>query len=217
MTTLSPSSSNQSAPPPADKPAVGSPDASININLAQLASRSESKHTSTTKSPQHDAPAYASDEISIRQMLPPPPTSKSFSTLDETALFYYGSDFAHLDSEPITRVASMSPEELFKAEIDLESNGNDHYNRLDRPSSGEKATTHRHRASSAPQKPTDLSTVSRKFEMHSFTTIHCSGVVAGNKAEMAKPTAQEWVADIDCVSDIFGAMLADGDRVGPFI
>lgn len=212
MTTLSPSSSNIPAPPPDKKPVADPPAASLNIDLAQLASRFESEHTLTTKTLKQDA-SIVPDEISIRQMMP----SKSFSTLDETSLFYYGADFAHLDSTAITRVASMSPEESFKAELDLEKNGSDRYDRLDRPYNGEKAVAQRHRAFSAPQAPVDLSVVSKKLTMHVNPIVKRSGVAAEKETARIKPTAQEWVADIDCVSDIFGAMLADGDRIGPFV
>lgn len=142
---------------------------------------------------------------------------KSFTALDETAFFYYGQDFVHLDSAAITRVASMSPEESFKAELDLENNGSDRYKRSDRPCNRDKFVPSRHRAFSAPQEPLDLSLVNRKLSTHANPTVKCCGNPTENKSATVKPTAKEWVADIDRVSDIFGAMLADCDRIGPFM
>lgn len=213
MTALSPSPSTLPAPARATAP----PDISLNADLAQLASRFESEHTPSTKTSKQGDFAIATDETNSRQTLPSSSVSKTFTTLGETAIFYFGQDFAHLDSAAITRVASMSPEESFKAELDLEKNGNDRYKRSDRPCNRDKDVPHRHRAFSAPQEPIDLPLVNRKLSMLAAPTVKCSGVPTDNGSVTVKPTAKEWVADIDCVSDIFGAMLADGDRIGPFM
>lgn len=150
-------------------------------------------------------------------MLPSSPFSKSFTALDETAIFYYGQDFIHLDSAAITRVASMSPEESYKAELGLENNGSERCKRSNRPCNRDNFVPHRCRAFSAPQEPIDLPLVNRKLSIHANATVKCSGIPSDSGGAIVKPTAKEWVADIDRVSDIFGAMLADCDRIGPFM
>lgn len=144
----------------------------------------------------HRTPAYNS---------PPMPP------IDETAIFYSGLDFTPLNSGSITRVASMSPEMSSKAELGLKKDGSGQHNHSSKLDSGNGTFAPRHRAFSAPVDGVDLSLLNKKLETNVGPQRGPPEPRVGNRA-MHKPTAQEWVADIDCVSDIFGAMLADGDR-----
>lgn len=131
--------------------------------------------------------------------------------IDETAIFYSGLDFTPLNSASITRVASMSPEMSSKAELDLNKNGSGQRGPSYKQDSTDSTFAARHRAFSAPVDGVDLGLLNKKLEtdVGAFRSPLKSPV---NNQVMHKPTAKEWVADIDCVSDIFGAMLADGDR-----
>lgn len=145
----------------------------------------------------HRTPAYNS---------PPMPP------IDETAIFYSGLDFTPLNSGSITRVASMSPEMSSKAELDLKKDGSGQHSCSNKSDSSDGTFAPRHRAFSAPVEGVDLGLLNQKLQTD--VRGHMRGPPeppVGNRA-MHKPTAQEWVSDIDCVSDIFGAMLADGDR-----
>lgn len=131
--------------------------------------------------------------------------------IDETAIFYSGLDFTPLNSASITRVASMSSEMSSKAELDLNKNASRQHSRSAKHDSTDSTFAPRHRAFSAPVDGIDLGLLHKKLA--SDVGAHGSPPRSPvNNQAMHKPTAQEWVADIDCVSDIFGAMLADGDR-----
>lgn len=132
--------------------------------------------------------------------------------IDETAIFYSGLDFTPLNSASITRVASMSPEMSSKAELDLNKKGSiGQHGRSNKQDSTDSTFASRHRAFSAPVDGVDLGLLNKKLETDAVAHRGPPEPSVNNRA-MHKPTAQEWVADIDCVSDIFGAMLADGDR-----
>jgi hypothetical protein len=136
--------------------------------------------------------------------------SPPFPPIDETAIFYSGLDFTPLNSASITRVTSMSPEMSLKAELDLKKDGSSQHG----PSNGLGSTfAPRHRAFSAPVDGVDFGLLNKKLETDVGTNRGPPEPPVGNRA-MHKPTAKEWVADIDCVSEIFGAMVADGDRGG---
>jgi hypothetical protein len=139
--------------------------------------------------------------------------SPPFPPIDETAIFYSGLDFAPLNSAAMTRVASMSPEMSLKAELDLKDESFSQHGPSNGPGSSDSTFVPRHRAFSAPVDGVDLGMLNKKLEKDVDTHKGTSKFLVDNR-EMHKSTAQEWVADIDCVSDIFGAMLADGDRGG---
>jgi hypothetical protein len=138
--------------------------------------------------------------------------SPPFPPIDETAIFYSGLDFTPLNSASITRVTSMSPEMSSKAELGLNKHSSGQHGPYNKPDSSDSTFAPRHRAFSAPVDGVDLGMLNKKLELNS--SARKSPKSPANKQAMHKPTAQEWVADIDCVSDIFGAMLADGDRGG---
>jgi len=132
--------------------------------------------------------------------------------IDETAIIYFGLDFTPLNSASITRVASMSPEMSLKAELDLNKSGSvGHHGRSNKQDSTDSTFATRHRAFSAPVDGVDLGLLNKKLEPDAGAYLGPPEPSVNNRP-IRKPTAQEWVADIDCVSDIFGAMLADGDR-----
>jgi hypothetical protein len=131
--------------------------------------------------------------------------------IDETAIFYSGLDFTPLNSASITRVASMSPEMSSKAELDLNKHSSGQHARSNKRDTSESTFAPRHRAFSAPVEGVNLGLLNKKLETD-FSARKSAPKSPANNQAMHKPTAQEWVADIDCVSDIFGAMLADGDR-----
>ena len=133
--------------------------------------------------------------------------------IDETAIFYSGLDFTPLNSASITRVASMSPGMSLKAELDLKKDSSGQHGRSNRPDNRDSAFAPRHRAFSAPVDVVDLGLLNKKLEID-VSTREGPSESPVSKSVIHKPTAQEWVADIDCVSDIFGAMVADGDRGG---
>jgi hypothetical protein len=139
--------------------------------------------------------------------------SPLFPPIDESAIFYSGLDFTPLNSASITRVASMSPEMSLKAELDLKKDDSGQHGGFKRQDSIDSTFAPRHRAFSAPVDGVDLGILNKKLETD-VSTHRGTSKSSANNQEMHKPTAQEWVADIDCVSDIFGAMLADGDRGG---
>ena len=151
----------------------------------------------------------ASGQISINRS--PAYFSPPMPPIDETAIFYSGLDFTPLNSASVTRVASMSPEISFKAELDFNKNGSGQHGRSTKQDSTDSTFAPRHRAFSAPVDGVDLVLLNKQLETDAGAYRGPPEPPVNNRA-MHKPTAQEWVADIDCVSDIFGAMLADGDR-----
>lgn len=98
-----------------------------------------------------------------------------------------------------------------KAELGLKKDGYDQQGRTNKTDSGNNHFAPRHRAFSAPVDGVDFGLLNKKLETDVGPQRGPPAPPVGNRA-MHKPTAQEWVADIDCVSEIFGAMLADGDR-----
>ena len=107
----------------------------------------------------------------------------------------------------------MSPEMSSKAELDLEKDASDQHDCPSKPNNRDSTFARRHRAFSAPVDGVDLGLLNKKLETDVSTAV-VSPEPPVSSGEIHKPTAQEWVADIDCVSDIFGAMVADGDRGG---
>ena len=154
---------------------------------------------------------HVSGQITINRT--PAHFSPPLPPIDETAIFYSGLDFTPLNSASITRVASMSPEMSLKAELDLEKEGSGQHSRSTRSNNRDSAFARRHRAFSAPADGVDLGLLNKKLATKTSADV-VSPDLSVNSHVVHKPTAQEWVADIDCVSDIFGAMVADGDRGG---
>jgi hypothetical protein len=180
--------------------------ASIFHPRKQLESISESATTIRTT---NAMATQISGQTSINHTYYSPPMPPT----DETAIFYSGLDFTPLNSAAITRVASMSPEMSSKAELDLNKDGSGHHGRPSKPNNRDGAFARRHRAISAPVDGVDLGLLNKKLETDLRTDAGAPEPSVDVEV-MQKPTAQEWVADIDCVSDIFGAMVADGDRGG---
>jgi hypothetical protein len=97
-------------------------------------------------------------------------------------------------------------------ELDLKKEDPGQHARSNNHDTSDSTFAPRHRAFSAPVEGVDLDMLNKKLQTD-FSARKSPKSPENNHA-MHKPTAQEWVADIDCVSDIFGAMLADGDRGG---
>lgn len=143
----------------------------------------------------------------------PGSSQNSFVPIDETSTFYVGPEFAPLSSVIATRLASLSPGGFPKAEFDLEKGGSSQHGRFCSHSSHEVSIGTRHRGLSAPVSIVDLDLLKKKLVTDDSGSVHSfRSETDGGSAP--KPTAQEWTADIDCVSDIFGPMVADGDRGG---
>jgi hypothetical protein len=170
----------------------------------------EHKHDSSSNPPKKTTSTNSSDQyININRT--PASLQNSYVPIDETAILYSGQDFTLLDSATVSRVTSMSPEEALKVELDLKKDDSGHDSCFGRPCDQDKSLAPRDRSFSAPQGRLDLASLNRKLMagMHSGLSRSRAG-----KRVTQKPTAQEWVSDIDCVSDIFGSMVADGDRGG---
>jgi hypothetical protein len=199
-------------------PAINYQEASF-IDHFQLAGRLHSehehkhehkhKHNSSSNPPKKTTSPNPSDQYTNINRTPAS-LQNSYVPIDETAIFYSGQDFTPLDSATVSRVTSMSPEEALKAELDLKKDDSGHDSCFGRPCDQEKSLAPRDRSFSAPQGRLDLASLNRKL----MAGMHSGLAKARAKRVAKKPTAQEWVSDIDCVSDIFGSMVADGDRGG---
>jgi hypothetical protein len=186
------------------------------IDHLQLVGRSDSehehkhkhKHDSSSNPLKQNTSTKSTDQyININRT--PESLQNSYVPIDETAIFYSGQDFTPLNSANISRVMSMSPEEALKAELDLNKEGSGHDDRF---GSRDRSIT-RDRSFSAPDGNIDLVSLHKKLVMKIHEGLE-SPRSRVRKRVAQKPTAQEWVSDIDCVSDIFGSMVADGDRGG---
>lgn len=106
----------------------------------------------------------------------------------------------------------MTTEEATKAEHALQEHGDQWYERsglFDRHNSSDSIFHSRYRAFSAPISGVNPPSLNEKMSTAG------KAVKAEPKHRCAgthKPTAQEWVADIICVSGVLEAMLADDDR-----
>jgi hypothetical protein len=185
------------------------------IDFFQLAGRlhseheHEDKHDPSSNPPMQTTSTKSSDQyININRS--PESLQNSYVPIDETAIFYSGLDFTPLDSATISRVTSMSPEEALKAGLDLKKDGSGHHDCF---GSHDRSIAPRDRSFSAPEGNIGLVSLNKKLVTETGSGVESSKSRAGKRVAK-KPTAQEWVSDIDCVSDIFGSMVADGDRGG---
>ncbi|KAM0716975.1 hypothetical protein Q7P37_006827 [Cladosporium fusiforme] len=113
------------------------------------------------------------------------------------------------------RVTLMTAEEAIEAEHALKEHGSDWYEcsgLFDRHNSNDDALPHR--AYSAPARSGNLPSLDQTLGTAGKSAKADAHRSKASGTESHKPTAQEWMADIDCVSGVLGAMLADDDR-GP--
>jgi hypothetical protein len=179
-----------------------------NIDLSQLAGRFENKRTPDI-SPKPPTSTSHSGQVNTR--LTPEVSPQTYVPIDETAIFYSGKDFTPSDSAAITRVTSMSPEEALKAELDLSKDGSNQYDCFGKRYNYGNSFADRRCAFSALKSNLDLPLLNKKLVTLSAAGAESSEPHPRNVA-VPKPTAQEWVSDIDCVSGIVSMMLADDDR-----
>lgn len=192
-------------------PIHDSRDASTNIfQVSEQSGVSGSSHSSASS-------ANASKPVSIKASpvsTPRQQTIDTSTTVTDTAR----SDTVHSnDSTPLhpiiaDRVLLMTLEETLNAEQALEEHGDEWYERsglFDRHNSSDNPLPGRDRAFSAPTSGEGLPSLCQASDNVGGSKVHCAGRCG---MDARKPTVKEWVADIDCVSGVIGAMLADDDR-----
>lgn len=117
-----------------------------------------------------------------------------------------------LNSTLASRVASMSQLVAYTAEMNL---GNDVCEQYELGKlSGHDTFSRRNRALSAPEGPANLNMNMQNKPLRTEQPVADIGptqTITSNKPT-PKPTVQEWMSDIDCVSGVLGAMFADDDR-----
>jgi hypothetical protein len=97
------------------------------------------------------------------------------------------------------------------ADIDLGKNVCDQYERGKR-SGPDYTASRRNRAFSAPEGPVNVDLQNKPlWTEQPVADIGPTQTITSNKPT-PKPTVQEWMSDIDCVSGVLGAMFADDDR-----
>jgi hypothetical protein len=149
----------------------------------------------------------ASDETHAQAPCPQP-----LAPITEMGLSSSGLGFTPLNSTLASRVASMSQlETACTTEIALGKDVCDQYERGKR-SGHDCIASRRNRALSAPEGVVNLDLQNKPLRMEQPSAKSGHTQPTTSKASKSKPTAQEWVSDLDCVSDVLGAMLADGDR-----
>lgn len=190
--------------PPTNRPRENS----IYILPSQLAGSLETQRTSAKNLPKQSTSANSS-----KGNRTPGASQNSFVPIDETSTFYVGPEFVPLSSAIATRLASLPPGGFPKAEFDLEKGGASQHGRFCSHGSHEVHIGARHRGLSAPVSILDLELLNKKSVTDDNGSVH-SFKSDTDHGSTPKPTAQEWTADIDRVSDIFGSMVADGDRGG---
>lgn len=131
---------------------------------------------------------------------------QSLALVDESGISSSGLGFTPLNSTLASRVASMSQLEARTPEVAC-----DQYER-GRPLSLMEPAPRRDRAFSAPEGTVimDIQNKSLRAAQPGKPTGSTRPIIGNFPTK--KSTAQEWVTDIFCVSDVLGAMLADGDR-----
>jgi hypothetical protein len=138
--------------------------------------------------------------------------SAPLASITETSLSSSGLGFTPLNSTLASRVASMSQlEAACTTEIALGKDVCTQYERGKR-SEYDYTASRRNRACSAPEGPVNLNLQNKSLRTEQpGARVDSAEPITGSTVK-PKPTAQEWVSDLDCVSDVLGAMLADGDR-----
>lgn len=200
--------------------------------------RSSSFETSkqTTPTAPHTTPSQSATQSSNKTNASKK-TSEPLASINEAADASSGPQFTPLDSSATMRVVFMSPKEALEAEIHLQPSGACQ-DKLDGPiDPGDHILPARDRAFSAPKRLMDVFELEKKLKALDLVSsdgtdhFHTRKIAVkdlekdlkafGNAATVEldqsrttnvgtpKPTAQEWVADIDCISNVFGAWLAD--------
>lgn len=181
-------------------------------------------HTSPSQSA-----SQPSNETNASKKIPEP-----LASVNQVALPSSVHQFTPLDSSAITRVASMSPQEALEAEIHLQPSGSCQH-KLEGPlEPRDHVVPIRDRAFSAPKRLMDVFELEKRLKAIDVVSSSGTGTKKVAVKELEKdfkaydnaatvepdrsrtrnvgtprPTSQEWVADIDCVSNVFGAWLAD--------
>lgn len=142
----------------------------------------------------------------------PTPSPQFLAPITEMGLSSSGLGFTPLNSTLASRVASMSQlEAACTTETALGKDVCEQYERSKR-SAHDRTVSRRDRALSAPDRTVNLDLQNKPLRTEQpGAKIDSAQPITGNKAA-PKPTAQEWASDLDCVSDVLGAMFADGDR-----
>lgn len=180
---------------------------SVHILPSQLTGSLETKRTL------NKPPTKQSTSAKPSRTRTPGSPQNSFVPIDMTSTFYVGPEFAPLSSVIATRLASLAHRGFPKAEIELKKGGSSQHSRFCSHGSHEVPIGTRHRGLSAPVSILDLELLNEKSVTDDGSSVHSFKSDTDN-GSAPKPTAQEWTADIDRVSDIFGSMIADGDRGG---
>ena len=140
----------------------------------------------------------------------PTPSPQSLASTTEVGLCSSGLGFTPLNSTLASRVASMSQLEACTVETALGKDVCDQYERGKR-SSHDYTVSHRSRALSAPDGPVNLNLNLQNKSLRVEQQVGPTRPITCDKP-VSKPTVQEWVSDLDCVSGVLGAMFADDDR-----
>jgi hypothetical protein len=141
------------------------------------------------------------------------PCPQLLAPITEIGFSSSGLGFTPLNSTLASRVASMSQLVACTAEIDLGKDVCDQYERSKR-SSHDYTAPRRNRAFSAPEGMVNLNLNLQNKPLRTEQPVAEVGFtypITNNKST-PKPTMQEWVSDLDCVSGVLGAMFADDDR-----
>lgn len=192
-------------------PIPDSRDASTNIfQVPEQSGVSGSSHSSASS-------ANASKPVSIKASPVSTPRKQTIDTSTTVTDTAHSETVHSNDSTPLhpiiaDRVLLMTLEEALNAEQALEEHGDEWYERsglFDRHNSSDNPLPGRDRAFSAPGSGEGLPSLCQASDNVGGSKIHCAGRCG---MDAHKPTVKEWVADIDCVSGVIGAMLADDDR-----
>jgi hypothetical protein len=212
MTTLSASPASLEVLSPYDA-SEGLTHTSFYQPLPELESlTNESQHPPSTNSPTSQ---YISTQTPDKAHASAP-CSQPFATITEIGLSSSGLGFTPLNSTLASRVASMSQLVACTAETDLGKDVCDQYERSKRPSHDYTAPR-RNRAFSAPEGMMNPVNLNLNMQNKPLRTeqpgaeVGPTHPITCNKPR-SKPTMQEWVSDLDCVSGVLGAMFADDDR-----
>jgi hypothetical protein len=139
------------------------------------------------------------------------PCSQPLAPITEHGICSSGLGFTPLNSTLASRVASMSQLVACTADIDLGKNVCDQYERGKR-SGPDYTASRRNRAFSAPEGPVNVDLQNKPLRTEQpVADIGPTQTITSDKPT-PKPTVQEWMSDIDCVSGVLGAMFADDDR-----
>lgn len=206
MTTLSASPASFATMSPCD--AMDGPiNPSLCLLLHQPSSTQDFSQTSPTNSPM-SLPLHT--QTCDRTYLSAP-KHISLAPITETDISSSGLGFTPLNSTLASRVASMSQLEACAAEIALENDIHDQCER-GRRSVNVHTVSLRNRALSAPEGTVNLDLQNKSLRAAQPLAKVGSSHPITDKISPFKPTPQEWASDIDCVSTVLGAMLADNDR-----